>query len=117
LNEASPAFIVMSRILIAMITLLLAIIPWSERYSMLDSFPNGQDTELNLLAFLVVLGLILLIARSGRKQLRSSFALTHLLLGILRPALSCFPERGYRLPLSDGDHPPHPGIYNLPLQI
>jgi len=47
-----------------LVAALLAVIPWSERYSMLDNFPHGQDTEFGLLAFLVFLGLMLLLARS-----------------------------------------------------
>lgn len=118
-DEASPAFILISRILVVLITLLLAVIPWSERYSLLDSFPHGQDTELNLLAFLVILGLILLILRASRKQLRTSFAFKRVLLTIMRPAPSPIRNSHHGIVLTDADRPPHPGssLYNLPLLI
>lgn len=119
LNEASPAFVLISRVLIVLITLLLAVIPWSERYSLLDSFPHGQDTELNLLAFLVILGLILLILRASRKQLRTSFAFKRALLTITQPAPSPIRDSHHGVVITDADHPPHPGssLYNLPLLI
>ena len=44
-NEALPAFVLMSRVVLALMGLLLVVMPWSERYSMLDNFPHGQDTE------------------------------------------------------------------------
>ncbi|HEV2280519.1 MAG TPA: hypothetical protein VGS02_20225 [Acidobacteriaceae bacterium] len=118
-DEASPAFILISRILVVLITVLLAVIPWSERYSLLDSFPHGQDTELNLLAFLVILGLILLILRAGRKQLRTFFAFKRVLLTIIRPATSPIRGSHHGIVLTDADRPPHPGssLYNLPLLI
>ena len=117
-DEASPAFVLMSRILVVLITLLLAVIPWSERYSLLDSFPHGQDTELNLLAFFVILGLILLILRSARKQIRAFLAFKHLLLTMIRPEPSPVLDFRHQLVLTDADRPPHPGfLYNLPLQI
>ena len=117
-DEASPAFVLMSRIVVVLITLLLAVIPWSERYSLLDSFPHGQDTELNLLAFFVILGLILLILRSARRQIRTFFAFRHLLLTMIRPELSPVLDFRHGLVLTDADRPPHPGfLYNLPLLI
>lgn len=118
-DEASPAFVLISRILVVLITLLVAVIPWSERYSLLDSFPHGQDTELNLLAFLVILGLILLILRASRKQLRTFFAFKRVLLTIIRRAPSLSRDSHHGVVLTDGDRPPHPGssLYNLPLLI
>ena len=118
-DEASPGFILISRILVAVITLLLAVIPWSERYSLLDSFPHGQDTELNLLAFLVILGLILLILRASRKQLRTFFAFNRVLLTIIRSALAPMRHSHHGIVGTDADHPPHLGssLYNLPLLI
>lgn len=114
-------FILISRILVVLITLLLAVIPWSERYSILDSFPHSQDTEFNLLACFVILGLILLIARSGRKRLRTLLAFRHVLLSIVRPAVSLVPRSGHGLLLTNADDPPLPrsslDLYNLPLQI
>jgi peptidoglycan/LPS O-acetylase OafA/YrhL len=121
LDAASPGFIRLSRILIVLITLLLAIIPVSERYSALDSFPHGQDTELNLLAFFMILGLILLFVRSSKKRLRSLLAFGYLLLSMIRLALSLIPDSRHGLVLTDAHHPPIPGssldVYNLPLRI
>jgi peptidoglycan/LPS O-acetylase OafA/YrhL len=121
LDAASPGFIRLSRILIVLITLLLAIIPVSERYSSLDSFPHGQDTELNLLAFFMILGLILLFVRSSKKRLRSLLAFGYLLLSMIRLALSLIPDSRHGLVLTDAHHPPIPGssldVYNLPLRI
>jgi len=121
LDEVSPGFILLSRILIALMTLLLAVIPWSERYSMMDNFPHGQDTELNLLAFFVILGLILLFVRSRKKGLSALFAIRYFLLSIIRFALSFVPDSLHGVISAVPHSPPLPspslGIYNLPLQI
>lgn len=120
-DDASPAFVLISRVLVVLITLLLAMIPWSERYHTLDSFPHGQDTELNLLALFVFVGLILLFVRAGKKRLRSFLATRFLLISIIRPALALVPGAHHGLALAESDDPPHPGssldLYNLPLQI
>ncbi|HKO11884.1 MAG TPA: hypothetical protein VJV22_07950 [Acidobacteriaceae bacterium] len=112
LDEPTPAFILMSRILLGMIALLLIIIPWSERYSALDSFPHGHDTELSLLTFFAIFGLILLFVRAAKKQLRKLLAVRYLLLSIIPLAVSLTPNC---------PRPPLPGssleMYNLPLQI
>lgn len=121
LDKASPAFILMSRVVIGMIALLLAVIPWSERYSLLDNFPHSQDTELNLLALFVVLGLILLIVRSSARQLRSMLVVRYWPLTMIRRMVSAMPETGPAVPPRCGSPPPlspSPGdTYNLPLQI
>lgn len=118
LDDDSPAFIVVSRILVVLITVLLAIIPWSERYSNLDTFPHSQDTELNLLAFLLILGLVLLIVRSGKKRLR---AFIRVLLARVRTAMSPTRESRRGLVFWDAHPPPLTASsldrYNLPLQI
>ena len=111
----------MSRILIVLMTLLLAVIPWSERYSTLDNFPHGQDTELNLLAFFALLGLILLFVRARKKGLTVLFAIRDFLLSIVRFALSLVPDSLHAVISAIPHSPPLPspslGIYNLPLQI
>lgn len=120
LDEASPAFILISRIFVLLITLLLAIIPWSERYQILDSFPQGRDTELNLLAAFVILGLILLFVRSSKKRIRRILAFRPLLLAMMPTARSILLTSRHGLALADPDHPPHrvfSGMCNLPLQI
>lgn len=121
LDEASPMFILMSRILVVLITLLLVIIPWSEHYSMLDSFPHGQDTEFNLLAAFLILGLILLFVRSSKKRIRRYLTFRPLLLSMIPPAKYLLSGFRHGLVLTDADHPPHPGscldMCNLPLQI
>lgn len=118
LDDDSPAFILVSRILVALITLLLAIIPWSERYSNLDTFPHSQDTELNLLAFLLILGLVLLIVRSGKKRLQTFI---RVLLVWVRFAMSLMRESLRGWVLTDAHPPPIPASsldrYNFPLQI
>lgn len=116
LDEASPAFIVIGRIFVALITLLLAIIPWSERYHTLDSFPHGQDTELNLLASFVLVGFILLFVRSAQRRIRRFLTFRPLAHSMVRPAASA--RFGHGLVRLDDDGPPHPGgMCNLPLQI
>ena len=58
-DQPSRAFILTSRLVVGIITLLLLVIPWSERYSNLDSFPHDHDTELGILAIFAAFGLIL----------------------------------------------------------
>jgi hypothetical protein len=121
LDDASPAFVRMSRILVTLITFLLAVIPWSEQYSMLDNFPHGQDTELNLLAFFLILGVILLFARSRTKGISVLFALCYLFFSMLRVALSSLAESLGGVVSAILHSPPLPSTslnsYNLPLQI
>lgn len=111
----------MSRILIGVIALLLLVIPWSERYSSLDSFPRGRDTELSILAFFVMLGLVLLFIRSARKRLQCILAMSHWLLSIMPPAVFLIPGRRHVRPLTDPHHPPLPGssleLCKTPLRI
>ena len=111
----------MSRILIGVIVVLLLIIPWSERYSALDSFPHGHDVELSVLAFLALLGLALLFVRFGKAKLVSLLTFRSLLLSCLRFAVSLVSGCSHVRLLTDPHHPPLPGSsldrFNLPLQI
>ena len=121
LEDASPVFLWMCRTLTLLIVLLLAVIPWSERYSGLDNFPHGQDTELNLLAFFIILGLILLFARSCSKGLGAFLAVFYLFLFLLRFESSLFPQPVDAEALCIPHSPPIPGApfdaCNLPLLI
>ncbi len=121
LDEVLPGFVLMSRILVLLMALLLAIIPWSERYSGLDNFPQGQDTELNLLAFFVLLGLILLFAHSLRKGLSALFLLRYFLSAIVQLAHSLVSDSRHDVALDVPHSPPLPSLclsaFNLPLQI
>lgn len=102
-------------------TILLVVIPWSEQYSMLDSFPHGRDVETDLLAFFVILGLILLFARARKKGLNALLAPERLFLSVVQYALLMFPDLLHGEVLWIPHSPPPPGlslgIYNLPLQI
>jgi hypothetical protein len=121
LDKASPGFILMARLLIGLIALLLVVIPWSERYSLLDNFPHGQDTELNLLALVVVLGLILLIVRSSARRVRRVLAFRSVAMSMVRRVLGALPETRHARDRTEGTSPPLPAspgdTYNLPLQI
>jgi hypothetical protein len=111
----------MSKVLIGLITLLMAVIPWSEHYNILDSFPRTQDAELSLLAFFVILGMILLFVRASKKGLHKLLSFAQLLLSKVRLGQAAVPSGARRIPVTDADHPPHSGAsletYNLPLQI
>jgi hypothetical protein len=117
----SQTFGLVSRILVCLIGLLLAVIPWTERYCMLDNFPMGQDFELNLLAFLALLCLILLLAHSSKQGLRALFAVRCWLSSMIRSALRMTRHalRGHTVTLFHTPPLPSPslGVYNLPLQI
>jgi len=101
--------------------LLLAVIPWSERYSMMDNFPHGQDSELNLLAFFVLIGIILLLARSCQKALNALFDLLSWPSSLLRCAPFLPRLAGSASMLTPLHIPPLPSpflsVANLPLQI
>jgi hypothetical protein len=119
-EEVSRAFIFMSRTLLLLIGVLLAVIPWTERCSTLDSFPLGEDFELSLLAFFVLLGLILLFARYCKQGLSALFAFRHC-LSFVRSALCTIPIVLHPWNTAVSHTPPIPspssGAYNLPLQI
>lgn len=113
-------FVLLSRVLLWLVAVLLAVMPWSERYSMLDNFPHGQDTEFTLLAFLIFLGLMLLLAHSSMS-----------IMGALikwRKSVSAWVSSGCTLPhaielsLSLEYGPEHPpgsshAAFSIPLQI
>ena len=118
-DEVSHSFLFVSRALLFLFGLLLLVSPWTEGYRLLDNFPSGQDSELNILALLAFLGLVLLITRSARRRLRSFLLLKWLWF---------LPDSGsplFRASLH-GHHsvsaaPPligrPPSAFNLPLQI
>jgi len=120
-TEASPAFVLMSRIVIGIMMLLVAVIPWSERYSNLDSFPHGHDAELGILAIFALFGLILLLLRTAEQQLRNLLAVRYLVFLIIPVAVSLPPHGQEGQTLADFRDPPFPNsfleTYNLPLQI
>lgn len=68
-------FLLLSRVLLLLVAILLAVIPWTERYCSLDNFPQGQDFETNLLAFLALAGLMLLLAHLYRIGLTNLFSI------------------------------------------
>ena len=78
-ERVSPTFVVLSRCLLFLFASWLLISPWTEGYRLLDNFPRGQDSELNLLAMLAFLGIVLLIGRSAGRRVSSL-----LLLSLLR---------------------------------
>src|SRR6185312_15254798 len=69
-------FLSLSRLLLALVGALLAAIPWSERYGGLDNFPQGQDLETNILAFLALIGLMLLVAHLCRQGVAALFSIS-----------------------------------------
>lgn len=120
-DQPSRAFVLTSRILVGSITLLLLILPWSERYSNLDSFPHDHDTELGILAIFAAFGLILLLLRAVERQLRNLLAVRYLLFLIIPWALSLMARSDQGLTLTECHDPPPRSSpfdrYSLPLQI
>jgi hypothetical protein len=111
-------FLLCSRVLLLLVGLLIAIIPWSERYCTLDNFPQGQDFETNLLAFLAIAGLMLLLAHLCEQAVAVLFSLRCRVSGlcseIRQPGLAgIFPLPSHRVPLPR----PLAAACNLPLQI
>ncbi|HKO17686.1 MAG TPA: hypothetical protein VJU82_02250 [Acidobacteriaceae bacterium] len=70
-DDVSCSFLLASRALLSLFAILLLATPWTESYRLLDNFPTGQDSELNILALVAFLALVLLITRSARRRLRS----------------------------------------------
>src|SRR5207248_5376675 len=68
-------FLSLSRVLLSLVGCLLLLIPWTERYCSLDNFPQGQDFETNLLAFLALAGLMLLVAHLCRQGVAALFSI------------------------------------------
>jgi len=120
-DKPSRAFILTSRLVVGIITLLLLVIPWSERYSNLDSFPHDHDTELGILAIFAAFGLILLLLRAVERQLSNLLAVRYFLSLIIPWALSLKSHRHDGLTLTECHDPPPPASpfdrYSLPLQI
>lgn len=119
-DEISCLFLLASRTLLCLFAVLLVATPWTEGYRLLDNFPRGQDSELNILALLAFLGLVLLITRSARRKLRTLLLRSWLWM-LLHPA-ALFHRASlhghYSIPPAA---PPLlgscPGAFNLPLQI
>lgn len=119
-NEGvSWLFLLASRTLLTLFAVLLFATPWTEGYRLLDNFPTGQDSELNLLALLAFLGLVLLIIRSARRRLRS--LLWRDWFSLLLRARSVFQQTVYAHCSILFESPPllsaNPGAFNAPLQI
>lgn len=121
LDDAPRTFILMSRILIGMMMLLLVVLPWSECYSALDSFPRSHDTELSFLTLFAIFGLILLLVRAAKRQLRNLLAAGYWLLSIISLVLSLMPRCHRGSAFADLHGPPLPAssleMHSLPLQI
>jgi len=103
-----------------LVALLLAVIPWSERYSLLDNFPQGQDTEFSILAFLVFLGLMLLLARRRTSILGALIKWCELVSALARSGCAVVHAFAISLPLEYGpEHAPGPPLaaFSLPLLI
>ena len=120
-DRLPQTFLLLSRLLLLLVGILIAIIPWSERYCALDNFPVGQDFETNLLAFLAFVGLMLLLAHLCRQGLVALFCIRH---WISRLDLRRSPEHPYALgsyTVTRAHRPPlpspPPAAFNLPLQI
>ena len=119
-DDVSRCFLFASRTLIGLFVILLVATPWTESYRLLDNFPTGQDSELNILALVAFLALVLLIIRSSRRNLRNLLFRKWLLL-LLHPALL------FQRPSLHGHCSAHPaappllgsppGAFNLQLQI
>jgi hypothetical protein len=120
-GDVSGMFVIAARLLLSTFTLLLLLTPWTESYRLLDNFPRGQDSELNILALLAFLGLVLLLARSSRSRLRAFPLLRNWLWLLLDPAVPVDnPSLHGRYTLAPS--PPAPlessfGVFNLPLLI
>ena len=113
-------FLLFSRVFVWLVALLLAAIPWSERYSMLDNFPRGQDTEFSLLAFLLFLGLMLLLARSRTSILGALIKWCESVSALARSGCTVVHAIAFSLPLKYGpEHAPGPPLaaFDIPLQI
>jgi len=112
-------FLLFSRVFVWLVALLLAAIPWSERYSMLDNFPRGQDTEFSLLAFLLFFGLMLLLARSRTSILGALIKWCESVSVLVRSGCTVVHAIALSLPLEYGPEPPGPPVaaFNIPLQI
>jgi hypothetical protein len=120
-NEALPVFVLLSRIVLALMGMLLLIMPWSERYSQLDNFPRGQDTELGLLMLLMSVGVALLFAWSRNTAFRAWLAIAFVSLSMANfsgpPGLRLAHVRGVSGSLARPAPGSPPGAFEVPLQI
>jgi hypothetical protein len=119
--DVSGMFVIATRFLLSTFTLLLLLTPWTEGYRLLDNFPRGQDSELNILALLAFFGLVLLLARSSRTRLRAFPLLRNWLWLLLDPAGAAdTPSLHGRYMLAPSPPPPLEssfGLLNVPLLI
>ena len=119
-DEVSHSFLLAGRTLLSLFVVLLLATPWTEGYRLLDNFPTGQDSELNILALVAFLGLVLLITRSARRKLRNLLLRKWFWLLLHPTALSQRPSLNghYSVPIAA---PPLvfgcQGAFSLPLQI
>jgi hypothetical protein len=119
-KQDSGRFLLLSRVFVWLVALLLAVIPWSERYSMLDNFPHGQDTEFSILAFLIFLGLMLLLARSRTSILGALIRWHEAVSALVGSGCTLIRAIELSLPLEYGpEHAPGPPLaaFDIPLQI
>lgn len=118
--EVSRSFLRASRMLLSFFLLLLLVTPWTEGYRLLDNFPRGQDSELNILALLAFLGLVLLITRSARRMLRNFLMRNWFWRLLLHPALLLRLSAHGQTSVPIAAPPllvPCSGAFNLPLLI
>lgn len=119
--DALPSFVLMSRIVLGLMSVLLVVMPWSEQYPGLDNFPHGQDAEMALLGFFMLLGLMLLFARSCRRGLGVLLTLFLVFLNLAGSQVTRLAEHGQGSAQATPAGPPipggSPGAFNLPLQI
>ncbi|HEX3570013.1 MAG TPA: hypothetical protein VHU44_04255 [Acidobacteriaceae bacterium] len=120
-NRLPRIFLLLSRMLLLLVGLLLVVIPWSERYCALDNFPQGQDLETNLLAFLALFGLMLLVAHLFRQSLAALFIVQHWISRLTFSSRHAAPYALARFAASSRHRAPPPSplsaLFNLPLQI
>ena len=113
-TEVSCGFLFASRSLLTLFIAILAATPWTEGYRLLDNFPRGQDSELNVLALVAFLALFLLLTRVSRRALRARVALIQALVPICPPSISTM-QLGDALPLGAALAASPPLLFTLPL--
>ena len=119
-NRLPRIFLLSSRLLLGLIASLLAVIPWSECYCALDNFPRGQDFETNLLAFLALLGLVLLLIELCHRGL-SALLLLRRFISRLRLGCATASRCNFGFPATLSHRTPLPDLLSasrsLPLLI
>ena len=120
-NDALPGFVLMCRVVLALMGLLLVVMPWSEQYSTFDNFPHGQDAEVGLLGFFIMLGLVLLFARSCSRAITALLVVFFVALSMAGVRQGQGAEPAQRMTRATVSGPPipggNPGSFNVPLQI